>query len=304
MEVDVAIIMEAVKVLDKRSDFSMPEIRFLQDLAAKGLSKREAKVEKVNCNGVNGEFITSNSLIGEPKSTVFYLHGGGYCVGSCKSYRKPVANLSQKMQSRFLLLEYGLSGGNEEHRYPFALEQVFQAYKWLLGQGVKPSKLVLAGDSAGGGLAICLLLLLRERNVPLPSCVVCMSPWTDLSEESCIQDPELWNCPDIPFRSNNLAVRFARAYLGEGCAKQPTISPYYADLSGFPPLLLTVGGSEGLLHDIEKFYHKCRAQGVKVEYDVVKNMPHIFQILHQGLHPEIEQSLDRMKRFIWESVNS
>jgi len=211
MELDVAIIMESVKILDVRTDFRWKEIRFLQDMSAKRLGRGEAKVERVHCNGVSGEFITSNSIQGDPKCTVFYLHGGGYCVGSPRSYRKPIANLSKCTQSRFLLLDYALS---PEKQFPFALEQVFEAYKWLLGQGVDSSNVVIGGDSAGGGLCVSLMTLLRDRNVPLPSCAVLISPWTDLSESSCLRNKDAWTCEEIPFHDNNLGVRFADSYTG------------------------------------------------------------------------------------------
>lgn len=271
----------------------------LQDLSAKRMWPREAKVERVFCNGVTGEFITSSSIKGQPKSTVFYLHGGGYCVGSCTSYRKAIANLSKCTQSRFLVLDYGRA---PEHQFPFALNQAFEAYKWLLGQGVHPSELVIAGDSAGGGLSVSLMTLLRDKNVPLPSCAVLMSPWTDLSQDSCIQNPKLYNFEDIPFNENNLAVRFAAAYAGHEDLKNPLVSPYYANLEGLPPVLITVGGSEALLYDIEKFYRKCVEHKLQVEWDLEQHMPHVFQILHQELDPKVDDSLHRIKRFIWSNV--
>jgi len=299
LELEIAVVIEAVKVFDCRPDFSWEEIRFMQDISAKWCLPWEAVIRKVNCNGVRGEFVTSTAIKGEPKATVFYLHGGGYCVGSCSSYRKPIANLSKITQSRFLVLEYSRS---PETQYPFALEQVFEAYKWLLGQGVDPATLVIAGDSAGGGLATSLLVALRDRGVPLPKCSVLISPWTDLSPNSCMQSEKLWSCAHTPYNPNNLCIRFAKAYLGNASAKHPLVSPYYADLKGLPPMFLTAGGDETLLRDIERFHERCTEHEVKVVFDVAENMPHVYQILHQGTHKDIDAALDKIQRFIWENV--
>jgi len=294
MELDVSIIMESVKVLDVQN-FSWKEIRFLQDLSSKRLKRGEAKVEKVCCNGILGELITSRA-IDQPTRTVFYLHGGGFCVGSPTSYRKPIAHLSKRTRSRFLLLDYALA---PERQYPFALEQAFEAYKWLVEQHRgNTSEIVLAGDSAGGGLCVSLLTLLRDRNFPLPSCGVLMSPWTNLSETSCLRNKEMWTCEEIPFNPNNLGVRFSKAYIGGNDTRDPLISPYFADLKNLPPILLTAGGGEGLLTDINHFHHKCLKDDVDVTYDVVPNMPHVYQILHQELDPQVEASIDRVKDFI------
>jgi len=297
MEIDVSVIIEAIKVFDAIEEFAWKEIRFMQDLAAKPCWSSEAIVEKVNCNGVYGEFITSTSFVGQPKTTVFYLHGGGYCLGSCASYRKPIANLSKRTHSRFLVLEYARA---PEKQYPYALDQVFEAYKWLLGQGVEPSKLVVAGDSAGGGLAAALLVKLRDNGIPLPSCSVLISPWTDLSPESCMQNAKLWDSEYADFNPNNLVVRFARAYLGNANPKDPLISPHYADLSGLPPMLLMAGGDELLLPDIERFHERCKEHDMSITFDVAEHMPHVYQILHQ--HKEIDCYLDRIQQFIWDIV--
>jgi len=298
MELDVNIVTEAIKVLDAFSDFTWKEIRFMQDLAACSFWS-EATVEKVVCNGVHGEFITSTSVTGKPKSIVFYLHGGGYCVGSCHSYRKAIVTLSKKTQSRFLVLEYARA---PENQYPCALDQVFEAYKWLIGQGVEPSNVVVSGDSAGGGLAVALLVKLRDNGIPLPSCSVLMSPWTDLSSESCMQNPNKWCCAHTAFNANNLVVRFARAYLGNANPKDPLISPQYANLSGLPPMLLMAGGHELLLHDIERFYERCKEYDMKVIFDVADYMPHVYQILHQ--HKEVDCSLEKIQKFICEMIEN
>jgi acetyl esterase/lipase len=300
LELEVAVITEAVRVFDSRPDFTWEEIRFMQDLTAKWCFPWEAVINPVNCNGVRGEFVTSKEIKGEPKATVFYLHGGGYCLGSCISYRKPIANLSKVTQSQFLVLEYARS---PDTQHPFALEQVFEAYKWLLGQGVDPAKLVIAGDSAGGGLAAALLVALRDRGVPLPKCSILISPWTDLTPNSCMQNEKVWSNFNVtPYNPNNISVRFAKAYLGNATPKHPLVSPHYADLKGLPPMFLTSGGDEILLQDIERFHERCLEHEVKVTFDVGENMPHVYQILHQGGHKDIDAALDKIQRFIWDTV--
>jgi len=300
MELSVSVINESIRVIDQKSEFSWKEVRLLQDKSAKWISKSEANIETVNCFGIIGEFITSTSIKGKPKSTVLYFHGGGYCLGSLTSYRKPIANLSKITQSRFLLVDYGLS---PEHVFPHALEQAVDVYKWLLARGVDPSETFVMGDSAGGGLATSLLLLIRERGLPNPAGAVLISPWTDMSKDSCMQNEKLWSTKYGPFNSNNLATRFSKAYLGDHQdPKNPLASPYYANLHGLPPLFLMAGGGEALLPDIDLFYNKCRNHNININYDIEEHMPHVYQILQQELAPEVDKSLERIRDFIWTIV--
>jgi len=295
MEMAVKVTEEARRVIDERSDFSWKEIRALQDFSGKKVLQSEATTEIVNYNTVKGELITSTSIKGKPKRTVLYLHGGGYCIGSCASYRKPIATLSKVTQSQFLLLEYSLA---PENRFPCALEEAFEAYCWLLEQKeINPESIIISGDSAGGGLAVALLLLLKEREVAMPAGGVLISPWVDLSHDSCVHRMDSNN-----LNPNCLSSRFARAYLGDADPKNPLASPYYADCQGLPPCLIMAGGHEPLLEDIRSFYSKCKESGMEVEWDVEEYMPHVYQILYHGLCPEVDKSLDKIKDFIWRKV--
>jgi len=161
---------------------------------------------------------------------------------------------------------------------------------------------VIAGDSAGGGLSVALLLALRDRGLTLPKCSILISPWTDLTPNSCMQNSKLWNCHHASYNSNNLCIRFAKAYIGNASPKNPSISPYYANLAGLPPMLITAGGNETLLFDIEKFYKKCIQHGVDATFHVAENMPHVHQILHQG-YKNTDESLKRIQNFIQINVN-
>jgi len=299
MELFVEIVRASIHVLDSRKDFSWPNIRFLQDGSSWRLKRNEAIIKKVVCNGVAGEFITSTTIHEKPRSTVLYLHGGGYCVGSCFNYRSPIANMSRVTQSTFLVLEYGLA---PEHRFPHALEETYQAYLWLLSRdGIEASNVVIGGDSAGGGLAISLMTLLLERGIPLPAGLVLISPWTNLTAESCIQNPRYW--PSfIKFNPDNLAIRFAKAYIGDQDPKNPLISPYYADLSKLPPLIIFAGGGEEILADVDAFHRKCKEFNLKVTYEFGEDMPHVYPILYQGLAPQVDASLEKIRDFMWSVV--
>jgi acetyl esterase/lipase len=136
----------------------------------------DVKVERVNAPTVPAEWLRPPSA--EPGRVVLYLHGGGYVIGSPRSHRHLAAAIASASHASALLLDYRLA---PEHPYPAAVEDATAAYRWLLDQAVAPARIVIAGDSAGGGLTVATLLALREARVPLPAGGVCISPWVDLT---------------------------------------------------------------------------------------------------------------------------
>jgi len=163
---------------------------------------------------------------------------------------------------------------------------------------MESSNLVLGGDSAGGGLAISLMILLRERGIPLPAGAILISPWTNLTKDSCVQDPRNW--PSFyKFNPENLAVRFARDYVGDHDPRNPLISPYYANLSQFPPLIIFAGEAEQIFEDIKAFYQKCKEFNLQVTFELGEHMPHVYPILYQELAPQVDSSLEKIRDFVW-----
>ncbi len=171
----------------------------------------------------------------ETERVVLYLHGGFYILGSPKSHRDLVARLSSAAGVRSLLIDYRLA---PEHVFPAALDDALTAYRWLLARGTKPEHIVLAGDSAGGGLTLALLQTVRDQHLPMPAGAVLLSPWTDLV--GTVESRTTREAAD-PINSGRVVNALSSFYAGTEDAHQPLISPINADLHGFPPLHIDVG---------------------------------------------------------------
>jgi len=222
---------------------------------------------------------------------LLYLHGGGYIAGSFVSHQGLVGHLAAACGLRTLLPEYRLA---PEYPFPAALEDVLAVYRQLLAGGVAPQRLVLGGESAGGGLVLATLLALRDDGIPLPAAVFVLSPWTDLAATGASlvtrarQDP--WFDP--------AGVADAAAYyVGSDSPTNPLISPLYGDLAGLPPLLIHVGDYEILLDDSTRLAQKARAAGVDVTLRVWDGMWHVFQALASRV-PEARRSVDEIGAWV------
>ena len=191
---------------------------------------------------------------------VLQLHGGGYIATMKNAYRSFAALYSELGGNcRVLTIDYRVA---PEHPYPAALEDTIAAYHWLLEQGYPAEKIVVAGDSAGGGLALALCLWLKNHKEPLPSGVIAMSPWTDLtiSGESVETNFE----KDPLFGKTRDSMLYNKDYLGDNDPTNEYISPLFGDYEGFPPLLIQVGSYEMLLSDSTRVAKKAKEAGGKV----------------------------------------
>ncbi|MCX5993765.1 MAG: alpha/beta hydrolase [Chloroflexi bacterium] len=222
---------------------------------------------------------------------VLYLHGGYYICGSPNSHRSLAANIAIASKARALVIDYRLA---PEHPHPAAVEDAVAAYKWLINGRVDPKHLAVAGDSAGGGLAIALLVSLRDRNIPLPAACVCLSPWTDLAFTG-----ETWQSKAkvdlIIYDYKGLA--FAKIYLGGLDPKTPLASPLYADLKRLPPLLVQVGTDEVLLSDSTRLVDNAKQAGVNAVIDEWEKMQHVWQFAASFI-PEGRRAIERIGEFI------
>jgi acetyl esterase/lipase len=292
-----AAISESVRIFDIRPEITWGEIRFLQDITSNPVWPGEAKIEKINLCGMKSEMITSKALKQKPTTTVMYLHGGGFCLGGLTSYRKPICNFSKATGARFLLPEYGLA---PESQFPTSLNNLFELYKYLLTRDdVDPKRIFIAGDSAGGGLAMSLMIMIRDHQIQSPVGLILISPWTDLTPESCVQSEKLWDSKRFgSFRKSNLATRFAKAYLGDHDPSNVLVSPTYGNFAEFPPIFMVAGGEELLLPDINLLFKKLEEQKVKVTYEVENFMPHVFPILHQDMDPRVDHTIFTIGNFI------
>ncbi len=225
-----------------------------------------------------------------PDRAMLYLHGGAYTLGSRRSHRSLVANLAQASAMRALLPEYRLA---PEHPYPAAVDDATAVYRWMLTQGIPSRGIVVAGDSAGGGLTLALLLALRDAGDPLPAAAVLLSPWTDLAGtgKSAVERADR-----DPWLSGAGLAAAGQVYAGAHDVREPLISPVYADLHGLPPLLIQVGSDEVLYDDASRVVEKVRATGGAVDFVEWDGMWHVFQSLGDFL-PEARDAIAQIGAF-------
>lgn len=247
------------------------------------------EIERV-AGPVKGEWISTGDNL-KSQRVVYYLHGGGYISGSAKSCRPITATLARLLGGRVFGLDYRLA---PEHHFPAGLDDAVAGYRWLLSQGVDPQSLAIVGDSAGGGMTLALALRLREAGEPLPACLVCLSPWTDMTSESesLIANSER----DSMFVAEDIE-RYAHAYLGDQSRRDPLASPLLADFDGLPPLLIQVGREEVLLDDARNLHAKVQAAGGLSELHVYNDVPHGW---HYGAPflPETKGALREVAEFV------
>ncbi|WP_454667114.1 alpha/beta hydrolase [Acinetobacter calcoaceticus] len=237
-----------------------------------------------------------------PKSTknglgILYLHGGGYVVGSSKSHSKLAAQIGHSAQAQVWLPEYRLA---PEHASPAAIEDVIAVYKALLAQGQDPKKLVIAGDSAGGGLSLSAAIAIRDAGLPLPAALVLLSPWVDLSlsgetmKTHAAQDAML---------SEEWLSWCAKNYCGQKPTTDPSCSPLYADLTDLPPVLIHVGTEEVLLDDAKRLAEQTEKYSIPMSFKVYDQVGHVFQF-HAGILKESDDSIEHIGQFIHKYAQS
>lgn len=244
-----------------------------------------------------GQNQIAERLLTENREVVLQLHGGGY-IGKIKNAYRDFAVLYAKMPGERVVLSVDYRVAPEDP-YPAALEDAYAAYQWLLEMGCKGNQIILAGDSAGGGLALALCLYLKDKGESLPKKLVLMSPWTDLAatgdsyETNFEKDPLFGNTTDSMIYSN--------AYYGENDPKIPYISPLYGDYEGLPPMLFQVGGAEMLLSDSARAAKKAKAAGCEVKLTIYDGMFHVFQLGMRKMK-ESREAWKEIEEFITEGV--
>ncbi|MDX2970757.1 alpha/beta hydrolase [Kribbella solani] len=219
---------------------------------------------------------------------ILYLHGGGYVVGSARTGANLAAPLSRLSGVPAVSLDYRLA---PEHPFPAAIHDALAAYRELVESG---QTVLIAADSAGGGLALATLLSARAEGLAMPAGVVLFSPWTDVT----LTGPSIDTRGEYdPLFNRPIMEDYAAMYLGGADAADELASPLRADLSGLPPLLVQVGSAEVLLDDALRLVARAAEQEVDVSLDVVAGAPHVFQYF-AGFLPEADEALDRAATFI------
>jgi acetyl esterase/lipase len=240
---------------------------------------RGARFSSVEAGGVRSEWMEMPHV--DRSRVVLLLHGGGYNAGSPRTHRKMAAHLSRAAHARVLTPDYRLA---PEHPFPAGVKDALRAYGFLLEQGFAEEQIIVGGDSAGGGLALSLLLALREAEAKLPRAAVLLSPWTDLSVSSPSYERKRKLDPLI--EREGLAEA-GKLYAGARDLRDPMASPLFGELHGLPPLLIHVGGDETMLDDSRIFAEKAKAAGVDVTYTLFDGMWHVH---HTGA-PELPEAV-------------
>lgn len=250
---------------------------------------RGLKVEATEIGGVRADWLTMPGA--EPGRVVLYIHGGAFVFCSARAYRALAARIAQACRARTLVLDYGLA---PEHPFPTAIHEATAAYTALLKQGVAPSSIVIAGDSAGGALTMATLLSLRDSGAPLPAGGVCISPWVDLE---CSGETMTTKANVDPLCTREPMLIEAGLYLAGHSARDPLASAIYADLSALPPLLIQVGSEEMLLDDSKRLAARAQADGVAVTLEIFEYMPHVWHTFAEYL-PEAREAIDKIGAFV------
>jgi monoterpene epsilon-lactone hydrolase len=259
------------------SQYTHPEIRWhptkMGKISAEILSPR------------NGKF----------SSITLYLHGGGYFMGSPQTHRSYLSYFSYITNSRVYVIDYRLA---PEHPFPAALQDAVAAYNWLT-EIYDPQEMIIAGESAGGGLTLAALGTLKLTKAPLPSAAVCISPWTDLALTGPTLEENKKKDSLVPLEVLPLV---AKAYLKDTNPYDPLASPLYSNLEGLPPLYLQVSNSEVLFSDAVRFAQKAEKNGVQVTLDVWEGMTHAWPFFARFL-PESREALKKISSFINKNVS-
>ncbi len=239
-------------------------------------------------DGIKAEWLIPSGS--NPEKVIMYVHGGGYVSGSCNDHRGFVSKFAKFTGVANLVYEYGLA---PENPYPAAVEDSVKVYRWLLDSGLNPGDIVLAGESAGGGLMLAILLYLRDHSIPLPKAGVAISPWTDLT---CSGETYKTKNKVSPAPLNSWHV-FAKHYAGDNPFTLPYISPLFGDLNGLPPLFISSGMDDELFDDGRLFAEKARAAGVEVTFRAGEKMLHCYPLL-APMFPEATEAMNDIVAFI------
>lgn len=244
--------------------------------------------EKIEFDLFTAEWLMPNEVKNE--RVLLYLHGGGYVIGSPHTHRALAGKIAKGISSNCLLIDYRKA---PENPYPAALDDSFEAYKYLLDKGYQPEHIIVAGDSAGGGLAVALQYELRDFHIPLPSCTVLLSPYLDLTGTGASVEE---NAKNDRFLDVFEMRRWAEMYADGHDFSDPMISPLFGDVSGFSPILIQASESEVLYDDSVRFARKLEKAGIEVIFQTWKGLIHWWHMF--GGMPEAKEAIDKVIEFI------
>jgi monoterpene epsilon-lactone hydrolase len=246
-------------------------------------------VSDVNAGGVPAHWLTAPGV--DTGRVLLFLHGGGFEFGSVRSDGELAARLGRAGGMRVLFPEYRLA---PEHHFPAAIDDTLTAWRWLRAdQGLPASSIAVAGDSAGGGLAVGVLVAARDAGEALPAAAALMSPTVDLTSSGASMTDR---ADQDPISTPALLRQLAADYLAGADPRTPLASPLFAALSGLPPLLIQVGTADLLLSDAERLAAAAREAGVDVTLEIGEGLPHVYQLLLGT--PEAAEATERIGKFL------
>lgn len=269
--------------------------RLCEDGAAKYAKIPEGiEIKQTTISGIKGEWIIPKEA--DQEKIILYVHGGGYVSGSCNDHRGFVSKFAKRCGIINLVYEYRLA---PENPFPAALDDSIKVYQSLLTMGKKPENIIIAGESAGGGLTLAILLALKEYKISLPAAAVAISPWTDLTCSSGSYATK----NKVSVAPLNSWLVFSKHYVGNNRADNFLVSPLFGDLSGLPPIYINSGEDDELFEDGEKFYLKAKVAGVDITFRTGVNMVHCYPLL-APMFKEATEAMDEICRFIKKHIES
>jgi epsilon-lactone hydrolase len=249
----------------------------------------DVRVTEVDAGGVPAHWLTAPGA--DTDRVLLFLHGGGFELGSLRSDGELAARLGRASGMRVLFPEYRLA---PEHPFPAAIDDVLAAWRWLrTDQGLSARSIAVAGDSAGGGLAVALLVATRDAGEALPAAATLMSPTVDLTSSGASMTERV---DQDPFSTPALLRQLASDYLAGADPKTPLASPLFASLAGLPPLLVLVGTADLLLSDSERLAAAATEAGVDVTLEIGEGLPHVYPIMLGT--PEAAEATGQIGKFL------
>lgn len=288
-DAEIKAVRELMRSVN-RSELSIAETRkFDEEETAKLPLPEGLMVEEVSDNSVKGEWV--RTVGARSDAVLFYLHGGAYVFCSPSTHRQLVAALSEAAGIAAFALDYRLA---PESPFPAAVEDAVNGYRWLLSQGFAPERIVIAGDSAGGGLTMATLVAARDAGLAMPAAAVLISPWADLTITAESYQTRVAEDPTL---SADRLKMLGQLYLNGADDRHPLASPVFANLRGLPPLLIQVGTAEVLYDDSINLDAAARAAGVDSHLEIWEEMVHVWHFYHWMLG-EGHRAIARIGEFV------
>ena len=287
----IAFSKRALEELGAHPDMPIEDVRLVFDhIGDLTAEPRGVDTIETDAGGVPALWVVPKGCSAD--RVLLCAHGGGYCTGSMYSHRKLYGHLAKATGCRALIVDYGLA---PEHVHPGPVNDMANAYRWLLDQGISAEHIALTGDSAGGGLAVTTLLRARELGLPMPAATMPLSPWLDMDGGGASFQTNKNNDQMV---SRQMLEQMSSTFLGkDGNRHDPLVNPLNGDLRGLPPVYIQVGGYEALLDDSRMLADAVRKADGSVKLDVFPEMQHVFQFM-AGVAPEADDAIDRLATWV------